>query len=134
MARSVPTLPAALALAAVAAVAWAPPARAQQVTKEPAARPPLCAAGVRRYQGWAEVPTPFDSLRLPRGEPIRVTSPDEAQAAEQRLLERVASVGGNGLVVFDERSEGADGVQLRRSVAAVFVRADSARAYKACGK
>jgi hypothetical protein len=131
MARSIPTLPAALALAALA---WVPRARAQQVTKEPAARPPLCAAGVRRYQGWAEVPAPFDSLRLPRGEPIRVTSPDEAQAAEQRLLERVASVGGNGLVVFDASTEGADGVQLRRSVAAVFVRADSARAYKACGK
>ena len=114
------------------ALAWAAPAPAQQpVTKEGAKRPPLCAAGVKRYQGWAEVPTPFDSVLLRRGEPIRVSSPEEAEAAQQRLLERAGSAGANGLVVVDEGTP--DG-GVRRGVVAVFVRADSARSYKACGK
>ena len=125
------SLSAALALAALA---WAPSARAQQVTKDAPARTPLCAAAVRKYQGWAEVPTPFDSVRLPTRDPIRVTSPDEAAAAEQKLIERAASVGANGIVVFDESTETGGGVQMRRNVAGVFVRPDSARSYKACGK
>jgi hypothetical protein len=75
-----------------------------------------------------------DAVRLaaaPAREPIRVTSPEEAEAAQQRILERAASVGANGLVFVDEGTpEGG----LRRNVVAVFVRADSARSYKACGK
>jgi hypothetical protein len=121
----------ALAAAAFAAV---PAAHAQPVSKDAARRAPTCAAGVRRYGSWPEVPTPFDSLRLPPTEPIRVTSPEEAQAAEQKLLERAASVGATGLVIFDESSGSGGEMELRRRVVPVFVRADSARAFKACGK
>src|SRR5687767_10229242 len=91
-----------LVLPAIAALVCAAPAGAQQVTKDaPRPRTPTCAAGIRTYEGWPEVPTPFDSLRLPPGEPIRVTSPDEAQAAQQKLRERAATVGATGLVFVD---------------------------------
>ena len=126
-----------LALATVlAALLCAPGARAQQVSKDaaPRARAPLCAAGVRKYERWADVPAPFDSVRLPRGEPIRVTSPEEAEAAERQLLERAGRAGATGIVVVDESSETGGGMEVRRSVTGVFVRADSARAYRACTK
>lgn len=123
------------ALAGVAAVAGAASAGAQQVTKDaPRPRTPTCAAGIRTYESWPEVPTPFDSLRLPPGEPIRVTSPEEAQAAQQKIRERAASVGATGLVLVDVTTESGGEVQMRRSVVPVFVPADSARAHKACGK
>jgi hypothetical protein len=122
-------------IAAIAAHAGAASAGAQQVTKDaPRPRTPTCAAGVRTYEGWAEVRAPFDSLRLPPGEPIRVTSPEEAQAAQQKIRERAATVGATGLVLVDVTSESGGEVQTRRSVVPVFVPADSARAHKACGR
>jgi hypothetical protein len=60
---------------------------------------PVCAEGVRRYDSMAAVPAPFDTLTMPPGEPVRITNPAEAKAAERRMVERAGSVGATVIVV-----------------------------------
>ena len=95
--------------------------------------PAVCAAGVRDYGSLAEVPAPYDTLRLPPGPPIRVHSEDEARAAEQLIHQQAGSVGATGLVTFEEQEDDGSGtVRVRRRVLPVFVPSDTARAYAAC--
>lgn len=119
---------AAITLAAVSASAGAQAAGAQKPR-----HPSVCAAGVRTYSSVAEVPAPFDSLTLPPGPPIRVTSPEEAEAAEQAIRAQAGSVGATGLVVTQEsESDPSGAMRVRRRVLPVFVPSDSARAQQAC--
>ncbi len=95
--------------------------------------PAVCAAGVREYGSLSEISTPYDTLRMPPGPPLEVHNEDEARAAEQQMKQRAGSVGATGLVSYDqEDDDGSGGRRLRRSVMAVFVPADTARAYGAC--
>jgi hypothetical protein len=106
---------------------------ASAVTAAKPAHPVVCAAGIRRYHAMSEVPTPFDSLAMPRGlTPIRVTSPDEEEAAEREVNRRAGSIGATGLVVVDEASPDYGIRTVRRRAIPVFVAADSARAQAAC--
>ena len=59
----------------------------------PAKHPVVCAKGVHTYYSWKDVPTPFDSLKLPPGPKLMVNSPEEAQAAEQEMLKRAGATG-----------------------------------------
>lgn len=94
---------------------------------------PVCADGVRRYVALDSVPTPFDTLTMPRGAPIRITSPDQEQAAERQMMERAGSVGATGVVVHDEVLDGGAGMRrVSRRVIPVFVPSDSARAQAVC--
>ncbi|MES2179712.1 MAG: hypothetical protein V4550_17770 [Gemmatimonadota bacterium] len=96
-------------------------------------RPPVCAKGVRVFTDKSQVPTPYDTLRVPPPDaPIRVTSPEEAEAAELALRARAGSVGATGVLVTDEVTEDGGMQRMRRSVQGLFVRADSARAQQAC--
>jgi hypothetical protein len=100
---------------------------------DPPRHPVVCAEGVRRYGAMSEVPAPFDSLAMPRGlPPIRVTSPDEEQAAEREVNSRAGSIGATGLVVTQEASPDYGIRTVRRRAVPVFVAADSARAQAAC--
>lgn len=117
------------ALLCAAAVAGA------QAATTPSRHPAVCGGGVRVYHEKSEVPVPHDTVALPPSEPIRVTSPEEAEAAELALRERAGSVGANGVLITDESSDAPDGgVRLHRSVTAVFAPADSAHAVAACKK
>ena len=101
-------------------------------TQGPAKHPPVCGKGVRTYSSLKDVPTPFDSLKLPPGPPIRVHSPEEAQAAETQMLALAGSVGATGLVETEEQEDMGGSLVVRRRVIPVFVAADTARAYAAC--
>jgi hypothetical protein len=102
----------------------------------PAAKAPhpvVCAKGVRVYTDKGQVPTPHDTLAIPPTDgPIRVTSPEEAEAAELALRGRAGSVGATGVLIVDEVSGDGDTQRVRRSATGVFVPADSARAQQAC--
>lgn len=95
--------------------------------------PKVCAEGVREYYSKADIPTPYDTLVMPPSEPIRVTSPEEAEAAQRLMRERAGSVGATGLLVVEQTTDDGMGrVQMSRSVTPVFAPSDSARAYAAC--
>jgi hypothetical protein len=123
----------AVAGAAIALAVASRTAGAQAQAGEQPRHPQVCAAGVRTYSSLAEVPTPYDSLRLPPGPPIRVTSPAEAEAAEQAVRAQAGAVGATGLVVTEEtESDPMGAMRVRRRVLPVFVASDSARAQQAC--
>jgi len=129
------TLPwrAAIAGAAIALVVVSRTAGAQAQAGEQPRHPRVCAAGVRTYSSLAEVPAPYDSLRLPPGPPVRVTNPAEAEAAEQAMRAQAGAVGATGLVVMEETEGDPTGaMRVRRRVLPVFVASDSARAQQAC--
>lgn len=123
-------------VAVVAAVVSAMPvaARAQQASAPaPAAHPKVCAEGVREFYSKAEIPTPYDTLTMPPSEPVRVTSPDELEAAQRQMRSLAGSVGATGLLVLEERTDDGMGrVEMHRSVTPVFAPSDTARAYAAC--
>ncbi|HEY4306332.1 MAG TPA: hypothetical protein VGM82_17795 [Gemmatimonadaceae bacterium] len=127
MSRRTSICAAAIALACTAAVAGAQAASA-------AKHPPVCAAGVRVYHDRADVPAPHDTLSLPSGPQLRVTNPEEAEAAELATRERAGAVGATGILVSDEDVETPDGIRRHRTVTAVYVPADSAHATAACKK
>lgn len=97
-------------------------------------RAPVCAKGVRVFTERSDIPVPFDTLRVPPSDgPVRVTSPEEAEAAELALRGRAGSVGATGVLITDVRTEdGSGNMQLRRQVTGVYVAADSAKAQAAC--
>ena len=97
------------------------------------ARPSVCAQGVQVYSERAKIPAPFDTLRMPpAGAAIQVTNPEEAAAADELMRGRAGSVGATGILLADETIDDGGMLRMRRSVTAVFVRADSARAQQAC--
>ena len=97
------------------------------------AHPRVCAAGIREYASRQEIPVPFDSLQMPPGEQIRVTSMEEAEAAQRTMRERAGSVGATGLLSEEDREDDGSGmVRIQRRVLPVFVPSDTARAYAAC--
>ena len=125
----------ALTIAAVVSIISARSGRAQAAAEHPAKmrQPAVCARGVRMYTDKSQVPAPHDTLTLPPADgPIRVTSPEEAEAAELALRGRAGSVGATGVLVTDEISGDGDNQRMRRTAVAVYVRADSARAQAAC--
>ena len=93
---------------------------------------PVCAEGVRRYDGMAAVPAPFDTLSMPPGEQLRATNPVEAKAAERQMVERAGSVGATGIGVTEQATEEAGVRRVQRRVIPVFVPADTTRAQAAC--
>jgi hypothetical protein len=95
--------------------------------------PKVCAEGVREYYSKADIPAPYDTLVMPPSEPVRVTSPEELEAAQRLMREQAGSVGATGLLVLEERTDDGMGrVEMHRSVTPVFAASDSARAYAAC--
>jgi hypothetical protein len=126
-----------LVSSALAAVLSAGAARAVRAQSTPPAktRPAVCAQGVRVYTDKSQVPTPHDTLTMPPADgPVRVTSPEEAEAAELAMRGRAGSVGATGVLVTDITSEESGGTRIQRSVTAVYVPADAARAQQACKK
>ena len=106
--------------------------QAQSAPVKPA-HPAVCVAGVRVYNAKADVSVPHDTVALPPGPPIRVTSPEEAEAADLDLRARAGAAGANGVLMTTETVEESDGqVRMARNVTPVFVPADSARAAAAC--
>jgi len=121
-------------VALVLSVFAAHPAHAQAASGAAKAKhPAICAKGVRVYNDRTQVPTPHDTLSIPPADgPIRVTSPEEAEAAEMALRGRAGSVGATGVLVIDEVSGDGDSQRVRRTATGLFVPADSARALQAC--
>jgi hypothetical protein len=120
-------------------LAWLPlaaTAGAQDSASAPAPasrHAPVCADGVRQYSSLADVPQPFDTLILPKGPPIHVTSPEQASVAQRLMMDRVGRLGATGMVTLEESHESDGGARMvRRRVIPVFVPADSARAQAAC--
>ncbi len=121
----------------VGAVVWfaaAGTAYAQNTAKPPAPKhPTVCAKGVRLFTAKSQIPVPYDTLALPPADgPIRVTSPEEAEAAELALRGRAGSVGATGLLVTDEVTDDGGTQRISRQASAVYVPSDSARAQQAC--
>ena len=126
---SLRTLMLAVAVSVAAGVARAQTAATPAAPKHPR----VCANGVRMYTERSQVPVPHDTLALPPADgPIRINSPDEAEAAELALRGRAGSVGATGVLVADEVSDDGATQQMRRRATAVYVPADSARAQQAC--
>jgi hypothetical protein len=99
--------------------------------------PVVCAQGVRIYDDRAQLPAKRDSIEIPPppGGPVRVSSPEEAEAAEMALRERAGLVGVTSLLIITEtENDGPDMQRMRRSVSGFFVAADSARAAGICKK
>jgi hypothetical protein len=65
---------------------------------------------------------------------IRVSSPEDAEAAELAIRERAGSVGATSILVVDVTTDDGGGQRVQRSVSAYFVPSDSARAQQTCGK
>ena len=109
-------------------------AHAQNTAKPPAPKhPTVCAKGVRLFTDKSQIPVPHDTLALPPADgPIRVTSPEEAEAAELALRGRAGSVGATGLLVTDEVVDDGGTQRISRQATAVYVPSDSARAQQAC--
>ena len=109
-------------------------AHAQNAAKPSAPKHPIvCAKGVRLFTDKAQIPVPYDTLALPPADgPIRVTSPEEAEAAELALRGRAGSVGATGLLVTDEVTDDGGTQRISRQATAVYVPSDSARAQQAC--
>jgi len=109
------------------------PAHAQATAAAKPKHPVVCAKGVRVYTDKSQVPMPHDTVAIPPADgPIRITSPDEAEAAEMALRARAGSAGANSVLVVDEVSGEADSQRVRRTATGLFVPADSARALQAC--
>jgi hypothetical protein len=111
--------------------------RAQQAGAAAApAHPKVCADGVREFYSRAELTMTYDTLTMPPMDgPMRVTSPEEAEAAQRMMREQAGSVGATGLLVFEETHDDGNGrVQLSRSVTPIYAPSDTARAYAACRK
>jgi len=104
------------------------------VLQGPAKHPVVCAKGVRTYNSLKDVPAPFDTLKLPNHAPIRVSSPEEAEAAEQQMLADAGKVGATGLVETEVEEDNGNSRTVHRQVVPVFVPSDTARAYGACRK
>src|SRR5438445_598757 len=101
---------------------------AQAAAAAKPAHTPVCAQGVRVYHDKADIKAAYDTLTMPPGAPIRVTSPEEAEAAEMLTRQRAGSVGANGiLVTTEEHDEGDGNVRMVRNIRAVFVPTDSTR-------
>lgn len=98
----------------------------------PAKHPVVCGKGVRTYESLKEVPTPFDTLKLPPHAPVRVTSQEEADAAEAQMMTDAGKIGATGLVVTEVVEENGNSRSVHRQVIPVFVPSDTARAYGAC--
>src|SRR3954468_19818991 len=125
----IPVARRALVLAALLTCAAIIPAAGQSSAPKLA---PVCAKGVRIFTERSDIPVPFDTLSIPRPDgPVRVSSPEEAEAAELALRARAGSVGATGVLITDVRTEDANGMQLRRQVTGLYVRADSAKAQAA---
>jgi hypothetical protein len=108
-------------------------AHAQATAAAKPKHPVVCAKGVRVYSDRSQVPTPHDTVAIPPADgPIRVTSAEEAEAAEMALRGRAGSAGANSVLVIDEVSGNADSQSVRRTATGLFVPADSARALQAC--
>lgn len=107
---------------------------APALSAQSSTHPQVCAEGVRKYAAMSEVPTPHDSLVMPPGEPIRISSAEEERQAELEMLKRAASVGATGIVVAEEVEDDGGVRRVRRRVVPVFVASDTARAYGACRK
>ena len=128
----VPWLRAAMLAIAVSVTAGVAKAQSATTPATPT-HPRVCANGVRMYTDKTQVPVPHDTLALPPADgPIRINSPEEAEAAELALRGRAGSVGATGVLVADEVSDDGGTQQVRRRATAVYVRADSARAQQAC--
>lgn len=124
----------AIPVVVVMAVLAVPAASRAQGAGAPA-HPKVCAEGVREFYGRGELTMPFDTLTMPPGEPVRVTSPEEAEAAQRMMRERAGSVGATGLLILEETTDDGSGrIQMHRRVTPVFVVSDTARAYAACRK
>ncbi len=98
--------------------------------------PKVCAAGVREFYSRAELSMPYDTLVMPPADgPVRVTSPEEAEAAQRMMREKAGSVGATGLLVQEQTTDDGMGrVQMRRSLTPIYAPSDTARAYAACRK
>lgn len=121
-------------LAVAVTLAASHAARAQAA---PAAKthPAVCAQGVRVYTDKRQVPVPHDTLTMPPADgPVRVSSPEEAEAAELAMRGRAGSVGATGVLVTDVTSDDGGGTRVRRSVTALYVPADAAHAAQVCKK
>jgi len=94
--------------------------------------PAVCAKGVRIYTELSQVPVPHDTLTMPPSEPIRVTSPEEAEAAELAMRGRAGSVGATGVIVTEQAEESDGNRRVRRTTTAVYVPSEAARAQQAC--
>jgi hypothetical protein len=120
--------------AAAALLLIAATAGAQTASPAPT-HPAVCGAGVRVYHQKSDIPVPYDTVSLPPAPPIRVTSMEEAEAAEVALRERAGAAGANGVLIVEESTDEPDGnVRMHRSVTAVYAAADSAHAAAACKK
>ncbi len=121
-------------LAAMGLVVAASSIAGAQAAQPAAGHPVVCGKGVRVYTEKSQVPVPYDTVSVPRpSAPVRVSSPEEAAAAELAMRERAGSVGATGILMTDEVSDdGSGGQRMRRSVTGLFVRADSAKAQMAC--
>ena len=104
------------------------------VLQGPAKHPVVCGKGVRTYDSLKEVPTPFDTLKLPPHAPVRVSSPEEADAAQAEMMTAAGTIGATGLVVEEVTEADGGGMTVHRRVVPVFVPSDTARAYGACRK
>jgi hypothetical protein len=98
----------------------------------PAKHPVVCGKGVRTYGSLKEVPTPFDTLKLPPHAPIQVHSQEEAEAAQAAIMADAGKIGATGLVVEEVSGNDGGSMSVHRRVVPVFVPADTARAYAAC--
>jgi hypothetical protein len=126
---------AAIFIGIIALSLTAPMALSAQGSAPKPRHPVVCANGVRIYNDRAQLPAKRDSLTLPPSQPVRVNSPEEAEAAEMALRGRAGAIGATSLLISDETTDdGTGGQQVARRVAAFFVPADSAAAQKACGK
>jgi hypothetical protein len=134
--RAMPALVASIRACSVAfalSILAAHAAHAQATAAAKAKHPAVCAKGVRVYTDRGQVPVPHDTLAIPPADgPIRVTSPEEAEAAEMALRGRAGSAGANAVLVVDEVSGDGDSQRVRRTATGLFVPADSVRALQAC--
>ncbi len=108
------------------------PLHAQAAAATAPRHPTVCAAAVHIYGTRSELPTPFDSLAMLPGPPIRISSREEAAAAEMQRRERAGKAGATGVLVADETTNNGGLVRVRRRVLPLFAASDSARAQQAC--
>lgn len=124
----------ALAAAALLFVSTSSTTHAQGASIKPSTpRPAVCAKGVRVFSDGKQVPTPNEVVTIPPADgPVRVSSPEEAEAAELAVRGRAGSVGATAILFVDETYYEGGMTRMRRSVTGFFVPADSARAQLAC--
>lgn len=132
--RSVVSSVLGIAFPCLAALDLASPSTVSAQASGPQAtrHPTICAAGVRTYTSPQGVPAVHDTLPLPPGPPIRVTSDEEAEAADLAMRGRAGSVGATGVLISEETENADGGMLVHRHVVALFVPSDTARARAAC--